>query len=192
MHRLLALIALSIGCAPPPPNLPPGKAMVQFMPASLAVENLTLTSAVMHLHDIRIIGDIAPPPTELIPNGELNLDVLSSGASLSFTGMPQGVYSRLQLAFDNVVIAGAWRNTSFMAHIAQFGGPRVDLRSADGRELGPGQDIVFVVPVDVPSWFANDLLDGASPMSGQIVCDDLNNPDITLEILTRVGQSFGL
>ncbi|MDB4966526.1 MAG: hypothetical protein JWN44_2215 [Myxococcales bacterium] len=169
----------------------PGQLTLTFTPAPPAVPNLTLDSGTMHIERINVLGD-APPPMHMPPVQSFDLDVLSPGTSLTFTMLPPGVYSRVQLMFSNVQLQGSWRGTPFSARVASFRPLPVDLRSATGKELAHDENVSFTVGVDVTSWFAANLLDSAAPSAGQLVIDEQNNGAVGAELMMRIGRSFSL
>src|SRR5439155_3826993 len=171
----------------------PGLLTVTFVPTAPATPDLVLSSGTLRLDHILVIGD-APPPMHMPPMQAVNLDVLSSGGSLTFTMLPPGVYSRVQLVFENVMLQGTWRGMPFQARLAVFRPMPVDLRSPTGKELGHDMDVTFTVGVDAGSWFAGNVLDGASPPpgGGTTLIDEQNNFGVTMELTTRVGRSFSL
>jgi hypothetical protein len=188
---MLVAIAAASACGPPDMHPPPGTLTVAFKPTPPSVANLTLSSVTLVVDRIMPIGN-APPPGPPPPT-RLTIDALSTtGASLDFDHLPQGVYSRVQFSVDGVTVHGSWRGTPLTAMVGMFGGNQIDLRSSTGREIGPGLDATLSVAVDVSSWFAGDVLDGATSSGGQIVCDMQNNPMVTGQLSMLVNSSFTL
>lgn len=192
--RLGLLVAIAAGaaaCGPPDGHPPPGKLTVAFAPAAANVTDLTLTSATMMIDRIMPLGN-APPPGPPPPT-HLTVDALAAaGASIDFDRLPPGVYSRVQFSVDVVMAQGTWRGTPFSALVGMFGGNQIDLRAANGVDLDAGQNATLTVGIDVGSWFAGDVLDGATPSGGQILCDMQNNPATTGQLSMRVNSSFSL
>jgi len=184
-----------VACGPPEQHPMPGIATVDVAALPLSVPSLTLSTAVLHIDHIELIGDAGspngrpPPPPD---PGMADLDLLGSGVLFTFDRLPQGVYSRVSVVFSNVRLDGTWRGTPLHAQLASFHGPPVDLRSAAGKELSSGQNISFTVTVDTGSWFAGDLLDGAMAVNGQLVLDDQHNATIAAQVAMRIGASFSL
>jgi len=145
----------------------------------------------MKLDHIVVFGNVPPPPNV---GQMLTVNALGAAQQVKIDMLPQGVYSRVQFGFDMVSISGTWKSTPFTAFLSPppRAMPPVDLRSANAQELGPEMDITFPVALDVGSWFANDLLDQATPMGGQITCDMVQNPDVTMQMTMRVHDSFSL
>jgi len=193
-RRLLLLVAIAAGaaaCGPPDGHPPPGKLTVSFVASPANVANLTLSSASLMIDRIMPIGN-APPPGPPPPT-HLTIDALSAtGASISFDRLPPGLYSRVQFSVDAVMAQGSWRGTPFSALVGMFGGNQIDLRAATGVALDAGQDATLTVAIDVGSWFGGNVLDGATPSGGQILCDMQNNPATTAQLSMRVNSSFSL
>ena len=170
----VALLGGLAGCGGPDDRPRAGELSVTFIPLPASVPELQLTSATMRLSHIGVFGNAPPPPGPPPPN-DLAFDALDGGVRRDFM-LPPGIYSRVQLAYENVVINGTWRGTPFQVRLAMMRGFPVDLRATVGRELSVDNDVAFVVDVDVGSWFAGNLLDGAVASGGQIICDPLTNP----------------
>ena len=185
----VALLGL-VGCGGPDDRPRPGELSVTFIPVQGSVPEPQLTAATMRLSHIGVFGN-APPPGGPPPPNDINFDALGGGVRRDFT-LPPGIYSRVQLAYENVVINGTWRGTPFQVRLGMMRGFPVDLRATVGRVLSVDNDVAFVVDVDVGSWFAGNVLDGAVASGGQIICDPLNNPTITMEVGMRIGRSFVL
>jgi hypothetical protein len=189
---MLALTAAAAGCGPPDHPPQAGQLSVTFTPRPPALANLMLASGALSLDHILVLGD-APPPMHPPMMPPLDLDVLGSGASITLTMLPPGVYSRVQLSFEDVLIQGTWRGTPFQVRIAAFRPAPVDMRSPTGKELAHGQDVAFAVTIDANAWFAGGLLDSATPSPGnQILIDDQNNVMIASALMMRIAQSFSL
>ena len=186
----VALLGGLAGCGGPDDRPRAGELSVTFIPLPASVPELQLTSATMRLSHIGVFGN-APPPVGPPPPNDLAFDALDGGVRRDFM-LPPGIYSRVQLAYENVVINGTWRGTPFQVRLAMMRGFPIDLRATVGRALSVDNDVAFVVDVDVGSWFAGNLLDGAVASGGQIICDPLTNPAITMELGMRIGRSFVL
>jgi hypothetical protein len=169
----------------------PGKLTLSVLPSAASTPDLVLTRATMRLEHVQVFGNVPPPRPP--PPIDLSFDALASGGvSQMFAHLPPGVYSRVQLSVDDVMIEGTWRGTPFTARFMMFGGAPVDLRSLSGHELTPDDDLDLIVTVDVSSWFAGNLLDSAMATGGQITCDGLNNQPVTMELIDRIRRSFAL
>jgi hypothetical protein len=184
----MALWLSACGGSMAPPR--PGEAAVQFLPEGPQVADLTLDLASLRLARVVVLGDAPPPPMGPMPPPEVDLDLRSGGITMRFTDLLPGVYSRVQLDFHAVMLAGTWRGTPFVAHLEPQRGTRVSLRAVAGQELVAGQDIAFTVAVDVTSWFADQVLDQAMVQAGSITCDDRANPLVSMQLADRVARSF--
>src|SRR5437773_103729 len=109
---------------------PPGALTVRFSPLPAAVDQLVLATARMRIDRIGVFGDV-PPRYPPIP-AAVDLDALSAGAAFTFSNQPQGVYSRVAFAFENILVDGTWRGTPFEARAGMLRGSMVDLRSPAG------------------------------------------------------------
>jgi hypothetical protein len=188
---MLALTAAA-GCEQPdhPPNA--GQLSITFTPKPPTLANLTLGSGALSLDHILVLGD-APPPMHPPMMPPVGVDVLGSPTSVTLTMLPPGVYSRVQLTFEDVLIQGTWRGAAFQVRIAAFRPAPVDMRSPTGKELAHGQDVAFAVSIDANTWLAGDLLDSATPSPGnQILVDDQNNVMVAAALMMRIAQSFSL
>jgi hypothetical protein len=186
------VLLLVVACGPPEGPPPPGKLTLKLAPAALATANLTLSSADMHIDRIMPIGNV-PPPHMPPPPPMLDVDASSTmGASFTFDMLPPGLYSRVQLSVEGVMVMGSWRGTPLTARLGMFGGGMVDVRSATGADVEPSTNATLTVTIDPNQWFAGNLLDGAMTMNGQIVCDMMSNGPITGELNRRVTASFAL
>ena len=76
--------------------------------------------------------------------------------------------------------------------LAPFGAV-VDIRASVPQELGLDQDIDFEVSVDPNLWFPPYLFDGATlDNRGEIICDDVSNPQIGSTLIQSMLRSFAL
>ena len=173
---------------PPPPS--DGTLTLSFAPASAQVSSLTLASAGVQLEGITIIGDVAPDGRSMI--SELQIDALSTGSSVKLGAIPQGVYSRVRFNLEHVAVQGSWRGAPLQVQLESDNGTPVDLSSSSGVDVAPGHDGTFAVTLDVGSWFAGQLLDGATQSQGQIVIDAANNTTVAAQLKSRVAASFTL
>jgi hypothetical protein len=187
------MLMVLVGCGPGPTPPPPGVAYVKVTPTPPSLADLTVTSAKMSLDHIVIVGNVPPPPNGG-PMINLHLDALGQSQEAKIEMLPQGVYSRVQFGFDMVMMSGTWKGTPFTVMFSPppRAMPPVDLRSANAQELGPAKDVTFAVGLDVGSWFANGLLDQATPSGGSITCDMTQNPDVTMQLGMRIHDSFSL
>jgi hypothetical protein len=204
----LALAGLGSACGDggPPTSAEKGIATVGFTPLEANVSGLALESAGMHIRDILVIGNVPPPPPPRPPppgpppSGrppppplpDIDLDVLSSGGSVTLSWLPQGLYSRVAFIFERVSLRGTWKGTPFSVSLANVMGQQVGLRASTPQELGPGQDVSFDVTVDPKLWFENGLLDAATPSGGQILLDDQNSGALVEALKARIVASFSL
>lgn len=178
------------GGPPPPPN---GTLTVDFAPSHGAVTNLTLSSASVHLEGITVIGDVTPDGRSMI--SDLSIDALGSGVAQTLSAIPQGVYSRVRFKLEHAAAQGTWRGMPFSYSVENDDGSRVapvDLSSRSGVDVAPGHDGTFTVTLDVASWFANAILDGATAAGGQITIGGSNNSAVAQQITARVAGSFAL
>src|SRR5262249_17250913 len=140
----------------------PGTLTVDVTPAVSAVSGLALTSCKLEIEGLTVLGDVAPDGRAMVR--EFTLDALSSGASFSLSMLPQGAYSRVRFSVDHVSAAGTWRDTPLSLSLDGGDNSIVDLRS-DGVEVTPGHDGALALGVDPGSWFAGNVLDGATVAS---------------------------
>ena len=193
LTRLAAAASLTAltGCGNPGgSNGPqPGTLTVDVKPAASAVAGLTLTSGKMEIEGLTVYGDVTPDGRSMVQ--EFSLDLVSPGATFSLSMLPQGVYSRVRFAVDGVSVAGTWKTTPFTVALEGGDNNVIDLRS-NGVEVGPGQNVGLSVGVDPGSWFANNLLDGATVSSQQIVVNSLSNGAVGAQLLARIPASFTL
>jgi hypothetical protein len=192
LTRLLAAASLSAltGCGNSPGGTgpAPGTLTVDVKPAAIAVTGLSLTSCKLEIEGLTVLGDVAPSGPMI---HEFTLDALSAGASFPLAMLPQGVYSRVRFSVDHVSAAGSWRDTPLSLSLDAGDNTIVDLRS-NGVELTPGHDAAFTLGVDPGSWFAGNVLDGATVASNQILIDALTNTAVGAQILASVPASFTL
>jgi hypothetical protein len=190
-RALVALVAVA-GChgqvgAPPPPD---GVLTLSIAASASPAEPLQLTSASLGIERLTVLGDVAPDARAMV--AEAHIDLLSTGKTLTFMMLPQGLYSRVQFRFEELSLQGSWRGTPLSVHLDSDNGELVDLRSAAGVEVTPGHDGSFAVTVDDNSWFAGDLLDSATQAQGQILVDALDNTAVGSQLFARVPASFSL
>jgi hypothetical protein len=207
MAAALATLLTVGACADQPDQTPltPGIATVGFLSVPVAVPELTLSVATMHLGHITVLGNAAPPPGGPAPlhgprpsDGaatELEFDALSSGNSVIFSTLPQGLYSRVEFFASKIAVAGSWRGRPMRALVVLVMHKRIDLRAATPRELGPDQNVTFTVAANPNTWFADNLLDpvlNGAPPSADLVITDQENPDVATELVSRIARSFQL
>ena len=174
-----------------------GVATVEFAALPLSVSGLALSVATMHLDEILLIGNVPPPPPPPgrpppPPLPSVDLDALAGRDSVSFSWLPQGLYSRVAFFCERIAIRGTWRGTPVSISIANVMGRPVGLRASMPQELGPGHDVKFDVAVDPTTWFDNELLDDATVYDGAILIDDLHNAPLAGTLGNRIGASFSL
>jgi hypothetical protein len=193
LTRLLAAASLSAmtGCGNTPGGTgpAPGTLTVDVKPAAVAVSGLVLTSCKLQIEGLTVLGDVAPDGRSMIH--EFTLDALSSGTSFSLSMLPQGVYSRVRFSVDQMSAAGTWRGTALSLSLEGGDNSVVDLRS-DGVEVTPGHDGELALGVDPGSWFAGNVLDGATVASNQILINGTTNGAVGAQILSAVPASFTL
>lgn len=202
----LALMASGlVACSDDAPSGPtPGLATVAFTPKPVALPYIDLSRAQVQLDRVLIIGNVPPPPPpgEPLPNRpppdrpplpDVSLDALSSaGASASFDDFPQGLYSRVRFTLGRISLEGKARGTVFNVSIAPFS-VIIDVRASVPQELGLDRDINFPVSVDPNLWFPPYLFEGATlDNRGEIVCDEVSNPQIGATIIQGLARSFSL
>jgi hypothetical protein len=174
---------------PPPPH--DGTLTLSFTPSAASVSQLTLASAGVHLEGISVIGDVAPDGRSMI--SDLQIDALSTtGTSVKLPTIPQGVYSRVRFKVEHTSVQGTWRGMPLSMSLESDDGTPVDLSSSAAVDVAPGHNGTFSVTLDVASWFAGQLLDGATAVSGQITVDNANNATIGSQLKSRVAASFAL
>jgi hypothetical protein len=207
MAAALATLLTLEACSDEPdlPPLAPGIATVGFLSVPIAVPELTLSVAAMHLGHIAVLGNAPPPPGGPAPlhgprppdasAAELEFDALSSGNSVIFSSLPQGLYSRVEFFASKIAVAGSWRGRPMRALVVLVMHKRIDLRAATPRELGPDQNVTLTVAADPNIWFADNLLDAvltATPANADLVVTDQENPDVATELVSRIARSFQL
>jgi hypothetical protein len=188
------LFALALAACGPPIAPDPGVLTVTFTPTKPQNPDVQLTTAKMRLDRVMVFGNQPPPmppPGPPMPMG-FDFDALSTGMSLVYTKLPQGLYSRVQFDLLNVVMDGTWKGTPFHARLATFRPVPADARSPVAKELGPGRDVSFTVTVDEDSWFANGVLEMAMQSGGMILYDEVSNPTLSMQLLDQVRRSFKL
>jgi hypothetical protein len=183
----------------------PGVATVGFVAKPVINPYINLVRAQARLDRLQIIGNVPPPGSQPPPGSHpppddfrppeatVDLDVLSTTASsASIANLQQGLYSRMRFMVGQVSLEGRARGTPFRVLLAPFGAI-VDIRTSMPQELGLDQDIAFEVAVDPNIWFPPYLFDGAMVDSrGEIVCDDVSNPQIGQAIVQSMLWSFML
>ena len=203
----LALVASGpVACSDDAPSGPtPGVATVAFTPKPVALPYIVLDRAQVQLDRVLVIGNMPPPPPpgqpppdrpppgDRPPLPDVSLDALSSaGSSASFEDLPQGLYSRVRFTLDRMSLEGKARGTVFNVSIAPFS-VIVDVRASVPQELGLDRDINFPVSVDPNVWFPAYLFDGAMlDNRGEIVSDEVSNPQIGATIIQAMARSFSL
>jgi hypothetical protein len=183
----------------------PGVATVAFTPKPVALASIVLERAQVQLDRVLVIGNMLPfpPPGEPLPDRpppgdrpplpNVSLDALSSaGASASFDYLPQGLYSRVRFTLGRISLEGRARGTVFNVSIAPFS-VIIDVRASVPQELGLERDINFPVSVDPNLWFPPYLFqDAMLDNRGEIVCDEVSNPQIGAAITQAMAWSFAL
>jgi hypothetical protein len=199
----LALVASGLAaCADDTASGPqPGVATVGFAARPVVIPYVGLTRARVQLNRVLVIGNVPPPPPPddqppqpwPPPLPDVSFDALSNTpASASFQNFPQGLYSRVRLTIGRISLEGIWRGTVFNVSIAPFG-VVVDVRASMPQELGLEHDVNFDVTVDPNIWFPPYLFDGAMlDNRGEIVCDDVSNPQIGSILIPAMASSFSL
>jgi len=203
----LALVACGlIACTDDAASGPtPGVATVAFTPKPVALPYVVVERAQVQLDRVLIIGNMPPPPPpgepfpdrpppgDRPPLPDVSLDALSStGASASFDYLPQGLYSRVRFTLGRISLEGRARGTVFNVSIAPFS-VIVDVRASVPQELGLDRDINFPVSVDPNVWFPPYLFNDAMlDNRGEIVCDEVSNPQIGATIIQAMAWSFSL
>jgi hypothetical protein len=194
-----ALAACSSGN---PSGPEPGVATVGFLAKPVTLPYTTLSRARVQLNRVLIIGNMPPPPPPGEPSRpppdrpslpDVDFDALATTASsASFQDLPQGLYSRVRLTLGRISLEGRNRGTVFNISVAPFG-IIVDVRAAVPQELGLDQNIDFDVSVDPNVWFPPYLFDGAVlDNRGEIVSDDVSNPQIGVALTQAMTRSFSL
>jgi hypothetical protein len=183
----------------------PGVATVAFTPKPVALASIVLERAQVQLDRVLVIGNMLPfpPPGEPLPDRpppgdrpplpNVSLDALSSAAaSARFENLPQGLYSRVRFTLGRISLEGKARGTVFNVSIAPFG-VIVDVRASVPQELGLDRDINLPVSVDPNLWFPPYLFqDAMLDNRGEIVCDEVSNPQIGAAITQAMAWSFAL
>jgi hypothetical protein len=183
----------------------PGVATVSFAPQALTVPYVNLTRARVQLDRLQVVGNTFPPPSSSQPPPDhpppddqppqftgVSLDALSPTTSTTIDSLPQGLYSRVRFLVGRVSIDGTWRGTPFHVSLAPFGAT-VDIRAPAPQELGLDQDAAFQVSVALDLWFPPYLFDNAAlDDRGQIICDDVSNPQMSGPITQWIAASFAL
>jgi hypothetical protein len=203
----LALVACGlVACSDDAPSGPtPGVATVAFTPKLVALPYIDLSRAQVQLDRVLIIGNMPPPPPSDQPPPDrpppdwppplpnVSLDALSSsGSSATFEDLPQGLYSRVRFTLGRISLEGTARGTVFNVSIAPFG-VIIDVRASVPQELGLDRDINLPVSVDPNVWFPPYLFDGAMlDNRGEIVGDEVSNPQIAMAIIQGMTRSFSL
>jgi hypothetical protein len=201
----LALVASGlVACSNDTPSGPtPGVATVAFTPKPVALPYIALSRAQVQLDRVLIIGNMPPPPPgqpqpdrpppDRPPLPNVSLDALSSaGSSASFEDFPQGLYSWVRFTLGRISLEGTARGTVFNVSIAPFG-VVVDVRASVPQELRLDTNINFPVSVDPNLWFPPYLFEGAMlDNRGEIVSDDVSNPQIGSTITQAMARSFSL
>jgi hypothetical protein len=184
---LLSVAACGPAATMPPPN--PGTLTLKWLPVSPSAPQPSLTIESLTLEDVTVFGDVAPSGSSIVR--EINVSLLGTPSPLVFNTLPQGLYSRIRFLVNEIHIEGTYNGIPL--HI-QFESESaiVDLRSSTGQEVLPEHDGAFSISIDDNSWFANQLLDGATQTSGQIVISSLSNPTIAQTLATRIASSFSL
>jgi len=199
----LALLALALGCSDGGANGPaPGVATIGFVAKALTSPYINLQRAQTRFDRLQLIGNMPPPssqppqdhppPSNSPPPGSSVSFDLSAGASATIEDLPQGLYSRVRFLLGRTSLDGTVRGTVFHVSVAPFGA-MVDVRASQPQELGLEQDVSFQVSVDPNIWFPPYLFDGAVlDDRGQIVCDDVSNPQIGSALVQAMAASFSL
>lgn len=210
MGGLVALaLALGclLGCSDGGANGPaPGVATIGFVPKALTNPYISLQRAQVRLDRLQLIGNVPPPPSSSQPpsdnnhpppqnpppqNSGVDLD-LSTGSSATMEHLQQGLYSRVRFMLGRISLDGMARGTVFHVSLAPFGAT-VDVRASQPQELGLDQDVSFQISVDPNIWFPPYLFDGAMlDDRGQIVSDDVSNPQIGSTLIQTIAASFSL
>jgi hypothetical protein len=201
----LALVASGlVACSDDASSGPkPGVATVAFKPRPVALPYIALSRAQVQLDRVLIIGNMPPPPPgqpqpnrpppDRPPLPDVSLDALSSaGATASFEDFPQGLYSWVRFTLGRMSLEGTARGTVFNVSIAPFS-VIVDVRASVPQELRLDTNINFPVSVDPNLWFPPYVFqDAMFDNRGEIVADDVSNPQIGAAIVQAMTRSFSL
>jgi hypothetical protein len=166
-----------------------GTATVRFSPAALPAGPLLLRAGNGQLEDVLLYGDVQSSPEAMLH--DVPFGPLDPATDVVFAQLPQGLYSRLRISIDWMMISGSWKGTPLQVAFA-IEDNWIDLRSPTARELSPGESIRFAVAVDVSSWFAGVDWSDAVVDDGVIRIDDFHNSALTRAIANAVPASFSV
>jgi hypothetical protein len=179
-------------------RVPIGTATVEATSKAFTATDPIITSATMILGPLGIYGDVPPSPPgpsaafiQLSDTPVSATAILGPAESVQLEGPEPGLYSGVQLDFHQVTLTGTWRGTQLMLHPDRHG-PPINLRASTVQELGPEENVTFIVTIDPNTWFTDDLLDSAMIVDGMIVCDDDNNPTVAAQLAANIQAGLSL
>jgi hypothetical protein len=169
----------------------PGVLTMTVAPPAISVQQLSLASAKVPLMSFAVVGNAGTPDARSML---AEVDVAPGMmAEYSFSMLPQGLYSAISFTLGGSTFEGTWRGMPLHIQLEREDHPvPIEVRSPTGAEIDPGVDGALSVTADTNSWFANNLLDGATVSGGQITINDLSNDIVGEQLAQRIGSSFSL
>lgn len=169
----------------------PGVLSVTVTPPAISVDALTVSSAKVPLLGFSVLGNAGQPDARsMLDEVDLAPGMM---ADYSFSMLPQGLYSAVGFTLGGSTFDGAWRGMPLHVHLEHDDhGTAIEVRSQSGAEIAPGQNGGFTFAVDTNSWFAGNLLDGATVAGGEINVGDNSNDVVAEQLAHRIAASFSL
>jgi hypothetical protein len=191
---VLVAMWVSAGCGSHPQVAAPvagGSVVVQFTVNAPRVDGLVLTGCQVGLEHLDLFGDVSQSPQLMLHNATLS-PVQMGVQQVSFTDLPQGIYSGLGFSVESVRLEGTYAGMPLMVRF-DIEGARVDLRVMPPPELTDVNDVVKL-PIDVEAgvWWQGVDLTQAQLDDGRILIDPYHNPDMALSIARGMSTCFTL
>jgi hypothetical protein len=168
-----------------------GTVVVQFTVNAPHNDGLVLSGCQLGLEHLDLFGDVSQSPQLMLHDAMLS-PVQMGAQEVSFTDVPQGVYSGLGFNVETVRLEGTYLGMPLTVRF-DIEGARVALRVMPPPELTDVNDVVKLpVTVDAGVWWQGVDLTQATLDDGKILIDPYHNPDMALSIARGMSSCFTL
>jgi hypothetical protein len=192
-HHAALLVCALAGCggAPTGPMQNPGVLTMTVAPPAISVQSLALTTATVPLLTFTVVANSGQPDARsMLAEVDFAPGMM---AELSFSMLPQGLYSAISFIRGGGAFEGTWRGMPLHIMLEREDHPvPIVVRAPTGAEIDPGVNGALTVTADTNSWFANNILDGATPVAGAITIADNSNEIVGEQLAQRIASSFTL